>query len=87
LLPPTTDQIDAAVAAIIDLEHQRPTLVCCALGYARSAAAVAAWLLATQKAATVDGAIEMIRSRRPSIVLSPRFRLVLAQWAAMRRPA
>jgi protein-tyrosine phosphatase len=87
LLPPTADQIDAAIAAITDLEQQRPTLVCCALGYARSAAAVAAWLLATQKATTVNEAIEMIRARRPSIALSPRFHLVLAQWAETRRLA
>jgi protein-tyrosine phosphatase len=85
LLTPSVDQIDAAVRAIAELESQRPTLVCCALGYSRSAAAVTKWLLAERKAESVDAAVEVIRARRPSIVLPVRFRHVLAQWAAMRR--
>jgi protein-tyrosine phosphatase len=84
LLAPTTDQIDEAARAIAELEHQRPTLVCCALGYSRSAAAVAAWLIAARKAESAGAAIELIRARRPSIVLPERFRLELAQWAGMR---
>jgi membrane-associated phospholipid phosphatase len=44
-------------------------LVCCALGYSRSAAAVATWLLSTGRAATLADAIEQIRHVRPRIVL------------------
>jgi hypothetical protein len=84
LLAPTADQIDAAVRAIEELEPKRPTLVCCALGYSRSAAAAAAWLVATRKAGSVDEAVVAIRARRPSIVSDARFRDVLAQWAEMR---
>lgn len=85
LLTPTVDQIEAAAQAIAELESRRPTLVCCALGYSRSAAAVAGWLLAVRKAKSIDAAIELIRARRPSIVLPPRFDRVLAQWAGGRR--
>ena len=46
-----------------------PVLVCCALGYSRSAAAVATWLLVTGRAATADDAIERVRRVRPRIVL------------------
>lgn len=84
LLTPTVDQIEAAAKAIAELESQRPTLVCCALGYSRSAAAVAAWLLVVRKAESIDAAIEVIRTRRPSIVLRPRFVRVLGQWADTR---
>jgi protein-tyrosine phosphatase len=79
-LAPEAAHLDAAVAAIRELETQRPTLVCCALGYSRSAAAVAAWLLSTGAAATVDDALEMIRAWRPRVVLSRADRDRLAQW-------
>ena len=71
LLVPTRDQLEAAVNAIQDLERERPTLVCCALGYSRSAAAVAAWLVASGRAASVDESIDRIKAQRPQIVLRP----------------
>jgi hypothetical protein len=65
---------DAAVlrAAAEAIEHGRqrgPVLVCCALGYSRSAAAIVAWLLMTRRAASVDEAMSMVRKARPAIVL------------------
>ncbi len=84
LVTPPVAQIDAAVRAIAELERQRPTLVCCALGYSRSAAAVSGWLLAAGKAESVDAAIEVVRARRPSIVLPERYRVALEQWAGTR---
>jgi protein-tyrosine phosphatase len=44
-------------------------LVCCALGYSRSACATAAWLLATERATTVDIALDIIRAARANVVL------------------
>jgi protein-tyrosine phosphatase len=85
LLAPNVEQIEAAVEAIGALESQRPTLVHCALGFSRSAAAVAAWLFAAGEAESIDGAIAMIRARRPSIVLNPQYLRALAQWADWRR--
>jgi protein-tyrosine phosphatase len=54
------------------IEHARqagPVLVCCALGYSRSASAVAAWLLMTGRATSAAEAIKQVRRVRPSIVL------------------
>jgi protein-tyrosine phosphatase len=69
LVDPTTDQIREAVAAIEELGEERPTLVCCALGYSRSASAVAAWLTATGHVRSREEAVARIRERRPQIVL------------------
>ena len=64
---------DAAVRAASEaIEVARPygdVLVCCALGYGRSACAVAAWLLATGRAGDVDAALAWIRARRPGVVI------------------
>jgi protein-tyrosine phosphatase len=83
LLAPTEAQLAAAVEAIDDFERERPTLVCCALGYSRSAAAVAAWLLASGRAASADAAVQAIGARRPCIALGRRHREILARWASM----
>ena len=44
-------------------------LVNCALGYSRSAAAVATWLIVSGKAEGADAAVAAIRIVRPHIVL------------------
>lgn len=54
-------------------------LVCCALGYSRSASAVAAWLLGTRRAVSVDAAVLQIQAVRPSVVLRARHREALAE--------
>jgi protein-tyrosine phosphatase len=72
LLTPSADQLAAAVNAIEELDSARPTLVFCALGYSRSARAVAAWLVASHRAQSFDDAVEYIRERRPYIVLASR---------------
>jgi protein-tyrosine phosphatase len=86
LVVPTTEQLNVAVAAIEDLEALRPTLVCCALGYSRGAAAVAAWLVATDAAPSVDAAIALIEARRPAVVLTAGHREQLWEWANETRP-
>jgi len=72
--------LNAAVEAINDLQGNRPTLVCCAAGYSRSAAAVAAWLVASGRAASVDESIAWIRARRPRIALGPADHARLEEW-------
>lgn len=52
-------------------------LVCCALGWSRSASAVAAWLLRTGRARTVDDAIAQVRAAQPRIVLHATHRRAL----------
>ena len=66
-LPAAT--LDAAAAAIEAARREGPVLVCCALGVSRSAAAVAAWLVGTGRAADTTAAAAMLRAARPRIVL------------------
>jgi protein-tyrosine phosphatase len=85
LLPPSVEQIDEAVDAVGALAAARPTLLCCALGYGRSATIAAAWLLASGSAAGVDDAMARVRRARPGAVLTPAHRRQLAAWQATRR--
>jgi membrane-associated phospholipid phosphatase len=66
--PPTLR--DAAMA-IERLRLHGPVLVCCALGYSRSATAIAAWLLHTGRAKDLSAAIALLRLARPKVVLTP----------------
>lgn len=66
---------DTARRAVHAIEHARasgPVLVCCALGYGRSAAAVASWLCATGRARDKAEAIALIRIARPRAVVAER---------------
>jgi len=84
LVVPELADLEAAVNAIEALQTIRPTLVCCALGYSRSAMTIAAWLLASQIAPSVDSAITLIRTHRQQIVLSAAHRARLEEWASER---
>lgn len=66
---PDRASLEVAAEAIEEARAQGPVLVCCALGYSRSAAAVAAWLLKTHRAENVEAAMARVRSARPSVVL------------------
>ena len=55
-------------------------LVCCALGYSRSAMTVAAWLLHSGRAGSVDEAIETVRKGRPQVVLGAEHRAQLERF-------
>jgi protein-tyrosine phosphatase/membrane-associated phospholipid phosphatase len=80
LVLPAPRQLDEAAEAIESLSEQRPTLVFCALGYSRSALAVAAWLLATGRASSAGEAVAMISERRPGVVLSAAHLARLSEW-------
>jgi len=69
LVAPDAATLAKAAAQIEQARAHGPVLVCCALGYSRSAAAVCAWLLASGRAASVDEAITSVRRARPDIVL------------------
>ena len=88
---PTLDLIAAdaglmqqAAEAIERLHLQGPLLVCCALGYSRSASAVAAWLLLSGRCNDAAQAEALIRQARPGIVLHPAHHQVLQQLGARR---
>ncbi|WP_265946620.1 dual specificity protein phosphatase family protein [Dechloromonas sp. A34] len=77
LVPPTSAELVLAADAIDTLRRQGPLLVCCALGYSRSAAAVAAWLLRTGRAGGIDEAVQLIAACRPPVVLGAAHRAAL----------
>ncbi len=69
LVAPEPQLLRAAAAAIEEARARGPVLVCCALGYSRSAAALATWLIACGHADSVAAAVERIRAARPRIAL------------------
>jgi hypothetical protein len=71
LVPPPPAQLRDAAASIERGRSAGPVLVCCALGYSRSAATVATWLIRHTPATTMSEAIENIRLARPRIVIDP----------------
>jgi protein-tyrosine phosphatase len=76
-VPQESDLREAARA--IELGRERgPVLVCCALGYSRSAAAVVGWLLLTQRVRTVEKASALVRKVRPAMVLRDEHHAALA---------
>ena len=77
LIAPTSAECLQAAEAIERLRSEGPLLVCCALGYSRSATAIAAWLLHTGRATTVDQALVIIRAARAHVVLHPAHCLAL----------
>lgn len=77
LIAPDSDACRQGAELIEQLRQQGPLLVCCALGYSRSATLLAAWLLHSGRASSVEQAIAMIRVARPRIVLGESQRLAL----------
>ena len=77
LIAPTPAECLQAAEAIERLRASGPLLVCCALGYSRSATAVAAWLLQTGRATTLDQALTIIRTARADVILHPAHRKAL----------
>jgi protein-tyrosine phosphatase len=67
----------AAADAIEAARMRGAVLVCCALGYSRSAAAIVAWLLATRRAESVEAAMRIVQEARPAIVLKREHRAAL----------
>jgi len=69
LVKPEPQVLRAAAAAVEEARARGPVLVCCALGYSRSVAAVAVWLVRYGPADGVARAIDRIRDVRSGIVL------------------
>ncbi|HVZ02333.1 MAG TPA: phosphatase PAP2/dual specificity phosphatase family protein [Dongiaceae bacterium] len=72
LVPLPAAELGRAADAIEAARRDGPVLVCCALGYGRSAAATAAWLVATGRAPSAEAAVTRLRSLRPRIALKAR---------------
>jgi membrane-associated phospholipid phosphatase len=84
LVAPPPEQLAAAATAIEQARAAGPVLVCCALGYGRSAAAAAAWLMSTRRASRVEEALAHIRQARPRVVFDRGTETAIAK-AACRR--
>ncbi len=69
LTVPDVDSLAAASGHIERLRSNGPVLVCCALGYSRSACAVAAWLVQTGREASAHDAIARVRAARRDVRL------------------
>lgn len=71
MVPPESGDLLRAAQALARLQQQgRPVLVCCALGYGRSAAVAVLWLWAGGAYSSLDEACETVRRARPQMVLS-----------------
>jgi protein-tyrosine phosphatase len=79
LIPPSTQQLAESAHQIEALRVRGSVLVCCALGVSRSASAVLAWMILTGRAKDVDAAENILRAKRPQVVLGVAHRAALAQ--------
>jgi len=77
LVTPAPASLAQAARDIEALRAAGPVLVCCALGFSRSACAIAAWLLSTGRAADAQQAIARVRHARGDVVLHERHARVL----------
>ena len=71
LTAPTQAQLVEASKFIGNFSQNGAVYVHCKIGYSRSAAAVAAYLMTSGKVKTAEEAFAMIRRVRPSIVIRP----------------
>jgi protein-tyrosine phosphatase len=71
LTAPTQAQLVEATKFIGNFSQNGAVYVHCKIGYSRSAAAVAAYLMTSGKVKTAEEAFAMIRRVRPSVVIRP----------------
>jgi hypothetical protein len=69
LVTPDVNDLRRAAGLIAAARARGPVLICCALGFARSAAAAVTWLVMSGRAATAAEAIARLRDARPRIVV------------------
>lgn len=81
LTAPSTDQLREMAAFIDDESRKGVVYIHCKIGYSRTAAAAAAYLLQTGKARSVADAIALLRQVRPAIVVRPEVVSALSELA------
>jgi protein-tyrosine phosphatase/membrane-associated phospholipid phosphatase len=80
LTAPTQTQLVEMSRFIGDHSRNGAVYVHCKIGYSRSAAAVAAYLMTSGKVNTAEEAFAMIRRVRPSVVIRPEVRSALSEF-------
>ena len=80
LVRPASEQIERACRAIDKGSTAGPLLVCCALGFSRSALVAAAWLVRAHVARTIEAAVAQVRAARPHVVLDSDHLAALHEW-------
>src|SRR5262249_6226694 len=80
LTAPTQSQLVEMSAFIADQSRNGVVYVHCKIGYSRSAAAVAAYLMMSGKVQTSEEAFAMIRQVRPSVVIRPEVLSALSEF-------
>ncbi|WP_430869506.1 phosphatase PAP2/dual specificity phosphatase family protein [Cupriavidus basilensis] len=88
LTVPTPAQLDEAVG-VLDAWHRdgRKVLVCCALGYSRSALVAGAWLSGHAGVHDAGETLALLRKYRPAVVLGPDSVAALSQFIGRQRAA
>ena len=81
LTAPSVEQL-AEMASFIERESATGIVyVHCKIGYSRTAAAVAAYLLRSRLAGSASEALDLIRRARPAAVIRPEVRIALDEFA------
>jgi protein phosphatase len=80
LTAPTQSQLVEMSNFIGNRSHNGAVYVHCKIGYSRSAAAIAAYLVMSGKVKTAEEAFAMIRRVRPSVVIRLEVRSALAEF-------
>ena len=86
LTAPSTGQLEEIANFIENRSRNGIVYVHCKIGYSRSAAAAAAWLLKNGKTRSVSDAIAMVRNVRPCVVVRPEVIAALEQFASVEMP-
>jgi protein-tyrosine phosphatase len=86
LTAPTVDQLEDMAAFIEEESRKGVVYVHCKIGYSRTAAAAAAYLLRTGTIRTVSEAIEFLRRARPTIVVRSEIVAALNDFAKAKSP-
>jgi len=86
LTAPSTGQLREMATYIDDESRKGIVYVHCKIGYSRTAAAAAAYLMQTRKAGSVPEAIALLRRVRPAIVVRPEVSSALSEFAAFLSP-
>jgi protein-tyrosine phosphatase/membrane-associated phospholipid phosphatase len=85
LTGPAQEQLEAMAEFIERAASRGIVYIHCKIGYSRSAAAAAAYLLFSGQSETVHDALSRIRAARPSIIVRPEILAALSEFSGNRR--